>query len=48
MHLWQAEQKEIRDKKHNLDNEIRELPFISSKIGDLEKDIADIEKEILS
>lgn len=46
--LLMAGIKEARDRKHNIDNEISELPWLASEIDDLEKEIAEIEKEIFS
>ena len=41
-----ASLKEDRDKKHNIDNEISELPFIFSEVDDLEKEIEEMECDI--
>lgn len=43
-----ASLKEDRDKKHNIDNEISELPFIFSEVDDLEKEIEEMECDISS
>lgn len=43
-----ASLKEVRDKKHNIDNEISELPFIISEVDDLEKEIEEMECDISS
>lgn len=40
-----AKLKEFRDKKHNIDNEISEMPFIYSEIDDLQKEIEKINSE---
>lgn len=43
-----ASLKEVRDKKHDIDNEISELPFIISEVDDLKKEIDKMEFDISS